>query len=438
MAPIKLRHVVSFSSQDPRYPVENLLRDSGVLPWLSCPRDRSRQLRVELQLEQASLFGYVDIGNCGSALLQIDVGRSSWPPDRPYVTLLPATTLMTPANCKLGENRTSVRMFKEGDFLPASLSEKWDRVRITCSQPFHKHSQFGLSFLRFRTPLDEEKNEMTEGQRMSENETLHRESDTTPWLSNPSVRRTFFPETQTSAVEETLKSRLQQLDPGSAPHIGNSVCLSRTARMVILAARSRRLIFPPGGSRSVEERKYPQEEDRGASVSHSESGSCPESSGAPPMKKVQQMPSSKRKARQESNRGRFVSRTSPGGLRQRTRGGKGQKGQNGISQMRSTAVESGPRRGEEAGSCPICGGSFQLDFLPLHASRCGEVVDLEESSSSSEEALHSGGISFSHTEESPWVSCPLCGFRYSASVIEQHASRCGEQESSGTSSPWVE
>nr|XP_033804031.1 putative short transient receptor potential channel 2-like protein isoform X4 [Geotrypetes seraphini] len=361
MAPIKLRHVVSFSSQDPRYPVENLLRDSGVLPWLSCPRDRSRQLRVELQLEQASLFGYVDIvicpdfsGNCGSALLQIDVGRSSWPPDRPYVTLLPATTLMTPANCKLGENRTSVRMFKEGDFLPASLSEKWDRVRITCSQPFHKHSQFGLSFLRFRTPLDEEKNEMTEGQRMSENETLHRESDTTPWLSNPSVRRTFFPETQTSAVEETLKSRLQQLDPGSAPHIGNSVCLSRTARMVILAARSRRLIFPPGGSRSVEERKYPQEEDRGASVSHSESG------------------------------------------------------------------------------------SFQLDFLPLHASRCGEVVDLEESSSSSEEALHSGGISFSHTEESPWVSCPLCGFRYSASVIEQHASRCGEQESSGTSSPWVE
>ncbi|XP_030055832.1 protein XNDC1N [Microcaecilia unicolor] len=425
MAPIKIRHVVSFSSQDPRYPVENLLRDNGVLPWLSCPGDRSRQLRLELQLEQASLIGYVDVGNCGSALLQIDVGRSSWPLDRPYITLLPATTLMTPANCKLGENRTGVRMFKEGDLLSASLSEKWDRVRVTCSQPFLKRSQFGLSFLRFRTPLDEEKNEMIEGQRPSENETPLRESDTTPWLSSPAVRRAFFPETQTSAVEEALKSRLQQLDPGSAPRVGNSVCLSRTARMVILAARSRRLIFPPGGSSGMEERKHAQEEDGGASVSRSESGSCSESSGAPPVKKVQQNPSGERKARQQSNTGRSVSRTSSG-LR---RGRGGRRGQNGVSRMRrSTTVGSSPGVGEEAGSCPICGDWFQLDFLPLHASRCGEVEDLEESSStsSSEEVLHNGDFSSSFTEETRFVSCPLCGFRYSATLIEQHASTCGE------------
>ena len=48
--------------QDPKYPVENLLREDGLRPWLGCPQDRSRQLRVELQLERASPIGYVDVG----------------------------------------------------------------------------------------------------------------------------------------------------------------------------------------------------------------------------------------------------------------------------------------------------------------------------------------------------------------------------------------
>lgn len=129
--------------QDPKYPVENLLLEDGHRPWLSCPRDRSRQLRVELQLERASAIGYVDVGpsppparcppnggggggaephvpprfnagNCGCAFLQVEVGRSSWPLDRPFLTLVPSVALMTPADSKLGQNRCGVRMFKEG------------------------------------------------------------------------------------------------------------------------------------------------------------------------------------------------------------------------------------------------------------------------------------------------------------------------------------
>lgn len=49
-------------TQDPKFPVENLLREDEPRPWLGCPRDRSGRLRVELQLEQASPIGYVDIG----------------------------------------------------------------------------------------------------------------------------------------------------------------------------------------------------------------------------------------------------------------------------------------------------------------------------------------------------------------------------------------
>lgn len=49
--------------------MENLLnpdRQGG--PWLSCPKDKSGQLRVELQLERAVPIGYIDVGEwvlCG-------------------------------------------------------------------------------------------------------------------------------------------------------------------------------------------------------------------------------------------------------------------------------------------------------------------------------------------------------------------------------------
>lgn len=48
--------------QDPRSPVESLLHADRPGPWLSCPKEHSRQLRVELQLERASPVGCVGIG----------------------------------------------------------------------------------------------------------------------------------------------------------------------------------------------------------------------------------------------------------------------------------------------------------------------------------------------------------------------------------------
>ncbi|PNJ51624.1 T0080539 isoform 3, partial [Pongo abelii] len=142
-------------AKDPKYPVENLLNpDSPRRPWLSCPQDKSGQLKVELQLERAVPIGYIDVGNCGCAFLQIDVGRSSWPLDRPFITLLPATMLMSLTDSKQGKNRSGVRMFKDVDFLAPASGELWDRLRLTCSQPFTRHQSFGLAFLRVRSSLD--------------------------------------------------------------------------------------------------------------------------------------------------------------------------------------------------------------------------------------------------------------------------------------------
>lgn len=48
--------------QDPKYPSENLLNEDGIQPWPGSPKEHSRQLSVELQLERASPTGYVDVG----------------------------------------------------------------------------------------------------------------------------------------------------------------------------------------------------------------------------------------------------------------------------------------------------------------------------------------------------------------------------------------
>ncbi|NWW14474.1 XRCC1 protein, partial [Oreocharis arfaki] len=220
MAPVKISYVVSFSSQDPKYPAENLLSEDAIRPWLGCPKEHSRQLSVELQLERASLIGYVDVGNYGSAFLQIEVGRSSWPCDKSYLTLVPTVTLMTPADSKLDRNRCGVRMFKEADFLELTVGQKWDRVRLTCSQPFSPRSHFGLSFIRLHTPQEPE--------------------PPRPPLDAVGVSHTSMltlPIPRRSREEEQLRSRLWKLEAAA----WSPAHLSRSARMVLLAAQNQAL-----------------------------------------------------------------------------------------------------------------------------------------------------------------------------------------------------
>lgn len=47
-------------------------------------------------------------------------------------------------------------LFPTADFSELTVGQKWDRVRLTCSQPFSPCSRFGLSFIRLRTPQEQE------------------------------------------------------------------------------------------------------------------------------------------------------------------------------------------------------------------------------------------------------------------------------------------
>uniref|UniRef100_A0A8C9EKP4 DNA-repair protein Xrcc1 N-terminal domain-containing protein n=1 Tax=Pavo cristatus TaxID=9049 RepID=A0A8C9EKP4_PAVCR len=365
MAPVKISHIVSFSSQDPRYPVENLLCPDGRRPWLSCPQERSRQLRVDLQLERAVPIGYIDVGNWGCAFLQIEVGRSSWPPDRPYLTLVPSVALMTPADSKLDRNRCGVRMFKEADFLVLAAGQKWDRLRLTCSQPFRHRGQFGLCFIRVRTPLDPEL--CPPAVALSSpcpHPSLHGRWPHCPvppgageqWLSAP----------RSSREEEQLKSSLQQLEPSAASHAWSPACLSRPARMVLSAAQSRAMRPPPRVSAGAPGSSTEQGQPRGEQQCGD--GSVP-----------------------------YLLRWVLGEV------GTSMEQRWGLSPTLWHIPLPPP---------PIPTGSFSTALLPAHASRCGE-----EDSDSEVELLSSG---------SSQVLCPICGLCFSSAEVELHCSTCGE------------
>ena len=52
--------------------------------------------------------------------------------------LLVASSFMTPLEARNGTNRTAVRMFDSSKMSANMVKEKWDRVKIVCTQPFNK------------------------------------------------------------------------------------------------------------------------------------------------------------------------------------------------------------------------------------------------------------------------------------------------------------
>ena len=58
-----------------------------------------------------------------------------------FQVLLLASSFMTPLEARNGTNRTSVRMFGKSNMSATVVNEKWDRVKVVCTQPFNKVSK---------------------------------------------------------------------------------------------------------------------------------------------------------------------------------------------------------------------------------------------------------------------------------------------------------
>ena len=142
MAPIKIQKIVSFSSEDPLFPASNLL---GKGKW-KCKEEGEKAPWVMFQLEELSTITNIDIGNSGSAFIEVQVGRQGGDLGQMKV-LLVASSFMSVNESRVGDSQLRVRMFGPDALAAEVARQKWDLVKVVATQPFTKTTRFGLSFI---------------------------------------------------------------------------------------------------------------------------------------------------------------------------------------------------------------------------------------------------------------------------------------------------
>uniref|UniRef100_A0A671MC18 DNA repair protein XRCC1 n=1 Tax=Sinocyclocheilus anshuiensis TaxID=1608454 RepID=A0A671MC18_9TELE len=137
MPEIKLKHVVSCSSEDNTHKADNLLSSDTYRKWKAA-RPGEKQVSVILQLEKEEQIHSIDIGNEGSAFIEVLVGHSTSVKDQDFQVLLVTSSFMSPTESRNGTNTNRVRFFGPSQLVKATAQEKWDCVKIVCSQPYSK------------------------------------------------------------------------------------------------------------------------------------------------------------------------------------------------------------------------------------------------------------------------------------------------------------
>lgn len=153
MPDIELQRVISCSSADKNNPAENLLVSDGTHKW-KCATSGEKSISCILQFSQSCQIHSIDIGNEGSAFIEVLVGKATAASDADFEVLLVASSFMTPLESRNGTNRNAVRMFGPDKLNKLTASKTWDRVKVVCTQPFSKTTQYGLSFIKFHSPPD--------------------------------------------------------------------------------------------------------------------------------------------------------------------------------------------------------------------------------------------------------------------------------------------
>ncbi|XP_053289607.1 DNA repair protein XRCC1 isoform X1 [Pleuronectes platessa] len=153
MPEIKIKHVVSCSTEDTTHKADNLLSSDTYRKWKAA-RPGEKQTSVILQLEKEEQVHSIDIGNEGSAFIEVLVGNSSAVRDQDYEVLLVTSSFMSPTESRNGTNLNRVRFFGPTQLQKSPAQEKWDRVKLVCSQPYSKNIAYGLAFVKFHSPPD--------------------------------------------------------------------------------------------------------------------------------------------------------------------------------------------------------------------------------------------------------------------------------------------
>uniref|UniRef100_A0A2Z5TS20 Putative DNA repair protein XRCC1 n=1 Tax=Reticulitermes speratus TaxID=60591 RepID=A0A2Z5TS20_9NEOP len=154
MPEIKLTAVKGYNSQDEKHPAENLLNGNvNGRKWLISASRTVTSMAATFQLAECCIISSVHIGNSGSAFVSLLVSRTGC---SEFKDLLPCSALMTMQESKTGQSKNCVKIYNKDDFLEETKGARWDQIRVVVTQPFNLQMQFGLSFLRVFSFVEEE------------------------------------------------------------------------------------------------------------------------------------------------------------------------------------------------------------------------------------------------------------------------------------------
>ncbi|XP_053669649.1 DNA repair protein XRCC1 [Anopheles nili] len=154
MPAVNFKSIDCFSSEDPNYPASNLLKP-GNKKW-KCREAGEQQAFVVIKLEEPTQISGIDIGNEHSAHIEVLVARSG-PSNPSYTEILLASKFMSPVDSRNSSAPNRVQCFNTSALLPAAAKEKWDLVKIICTQPFNSRVKYGLTFVVLHTSATERK-----------------------------------------------------------------------------------------------------------------------------------------------------------------------------------------------------------------------------------------------------------------------------------------
>ncbi|CAG5132252.1 unnamed protein product [Candidula unifasciata] len=256
MAPVNIKFIVSFSSQDDCHKASNLIASDGSKVWLSNRKDTSGKSEVILQLEKPCQLAYLDIGAVWCATLEVRVGRSDWPQTQEYKLLIPTYMLMSPLDCRLSRGFKSTQMFSKSKsiLLRKQHVELWDRLHIICRQPHRRDVQLGLSFIHIRDAV------MVAPPGISSPSVSGASPLSKSAINTSSIQKHFFGDmnktqhrvTYTSATfivhfcspTDRLKYRLMKMAGSTENGCEQEQGLSRTAKLVLKASENQKSYSP--------------------------------------------------------------------------------------------------------------------------------------------------------------------------------------------------
>ncbi|XP_030569124.1 DNA repair protein XRCC1 isoform X2 [Drosophila novamexicana] len=140
------KSVREVSSEDSVHVAANLLKENAAKKWKT-QANGEKSAHVILEFEEPQQINGIDIGNEHAAFIEVLVSKTGCQPED-FKELLLSSSFMTPIESKNSANTNRVRCFNSEALISTALPEKWKLVKIVCTQPFNKHVQYGLSFVK--------------------------------------------------------------------------------------------------------------------------------------------------------------------------------------------------------------------------------------------------------------------------------------------------